>query len=69
MARGYPKWSAAVADDQNMNDWVRATNLTEILQQSKPTPNEGPHEATLDQVFITHESSPFRRFQFNGVAL
>ena len=59
---GYSKWSAAVAEDRTMNDWVRGTNLTEVLQQSKPTPtwrpSEGPQEATLDRVFTTRESLP-----------
>jgi hypothetical protein len=36
---GYSKWSAALAEDKSMNDWVLATNLTEILQNRKPNCN------------------------------
>jgi len=59
---GYSKWSAAAKEDQTMNDWVRTTNLTEVLQHEKPTPtwkpSEGPQEATLDRVLVTHDDLP-----------
>ena len=57
---GYSKWSAAVREDKAMTDWLQAINLIEILHQGKPTPtwkpSEGPQEATLDRVFVTHEA-------------
>ncbi len=45
---------------QTMNDWVRTTNLTEVLQQGKsaPTwkPNEAPQETLLDRVLVTPDA-------------
>jgi hypothetical protein len=45
-----------------MNDCLQAENLTEVLYHGMPTPtwkpSEGPHAATLDQVFVSHQCLP-----------
>ncbi len=68
---GYSQWSATGKEDLVMNEWVKTSGLTKVLQHSKPIPtwrlNEGTKKAMLDRVFVTPDASPIPESLHSGI--